>query len=119
MKTERSSTDPSPLDELPLRYRIGVQAILAEPMPGIDLTKLVYAQRAIKAGKACHRRRMIAVGAWSLAGAAAAALVLANLAIWPTDAWSRLAAAVRKQAWVRLRLSDPKSDATAEIWLSP
>lgn len=119
MKTGPSSNDPSPLDELPLRYRIGVQAILAEPMPSVDLAKLMPAQADVHAGKACRRRWMIAVGAWSLAGAAAAGLVLAILAIWPTDAWSQLAARVRKQAWVRLRLSDPKSDAKAEIWLSP
>lgn len=102
-----------PHDELPLPYRIAVQTILDEPVPNIDLRRLVP-----PAGTSPPRRGITRRGVWSVA-AAAAILVIAAVVLWPADAWSDVVAKIRKQTWVRLTASDPNSDAKVQIWMSP
>src|SRR5262249_32440813 len=108
-----SPASEQPHDELPLPYRIAVQTILDEPVPNLDLRRLVPPAVTPPQCRAITRRAV-----WSVAAAAAVLIVIA-VVLWPTDAWSDVVAKMRKQTWVRLTMSDAKSDAKVQIWMSP
>ncbi|WP_020473022.1 hypothetical protein [Zavarzinella formosa] len=108
-----------PHDELPEPYRLAVQTILDEPVPNVDLTRLVPEALPMPATRPTPRRRITRTRAWYAAGAAAVVIVFSTFMLWPTDAWSQVIGQVRKQAWVRLTASDPKGEAKVQIWMSP
>ena len=113
-----SPSSEQPHDELPLPYRIAVQTILDEPVPNIELRRLVPSARNAVPVAPPRRRGITRKSVWSVV-AAAAVLVVSAVVLWPTDAWSDVVAKMRKQTWVRLTATDPKSDAKVQIWMSP
>ena len=113
-----SPSSEQPHDELPLPYRIAVQTILDEPVANIELRRLVPSARIAVPVAPPRRRGITRKSVWSVV-AAAAVLVVSAVVLWPTDAWSDVVAKMRKQTWVRLTATDPKSDANAQIWISP
>lgn len=119
-----SSRESSPHDELPQPYRIAVQTILAEPMPIFDPSRLLAHPVLMKVAQPSRRRWITQIGRWSLIAAAAAVVLVASLVVLrPVDAWAQVVSAVRKQAWVRMRLAAPakstEKPADVEIWVSP
>jgi hypothetical protein len=105
-------------EELPAPFRMAVETILAEPVPKIDLARLIPDKPVEIATRSARRIWLARVGGGLLVGATAAALFLGLIVLRPASAWAQLAEAVRKQAWVHVVMKGPEGQAVAESWFS-